>query len=299
MAPALAPDYFVGFDVSDDDKPFLLDVLAHPGTPWEEKVVVSDICLFSGFEDWYLKLECAASIRDNCPPPAPEFDARDVLAFVPRPTKAALANEELRKGWAATDQSIKNLSAMLRVHRSGLTASPQPVEKEERVIKREGGLKRERDDDATEAPRRVKQQRTAPKATSHYFAPPGHEQAQQQSASTSPAGSEQPDPSAILRHGIATPRNSPRKSNNPESANASASGPSESSSSIQTAASQANGGNDDIAGDLKGNGPQTARDLRAEKSSWPTRLSPSPSPSPTTSSGPLFPLDLSHVKSEE
>ncbi|KAF3806624.1 hypothetical protein GCG54_00004256 [Colletotrichum gloeosporioides] len=223
MAPALAPDYFVGFDVSDDDKPFLLDVLAHPGTPWEEKMVVSDICLFSGFEDWYLKLECAASIRDNRPPSASELDARDVLAFVLRPTKAAVANEELRKGWAATDQSIKNLSAMLRVHRSGLTASPQPVEKEERVIKREGGLKRERDDDATEAPRRVKRQRTAPKATSHYFAPPGDEHAQQQSASTSPAGSEQPDPSAILRHGIATPRNSPRKSSNPESANASAS----------------------------------------------------------------------------
>ncbi|KAF0332653.1 hypothetical protein GQ607_000669 [Colletotrichum asianum] len=223
MAPALAPDHFVGFDVSDDDKSFLLDALAHPGTPWEEKVVVSDICLFSGFEDWYLKLECAASIRDNRPPAASELDARDVLAFVPRPTKTALANEELRKGWAATDQSIKNLSAMLRVHRSGLTASPQPVEKEERVIKREGVLKRERDDDATEAPRRVKRQRTAPKATSHYFAPPGDEQAQQQSASTSPAGSEQPDPSAILRHGIATPRNSPRKSNNPEPANASAS----------------------------------------------------------------------------
>ncbi|KAI8313666.1 hypothetical protein K4K59_004193 [Colletotrichum sp. SAR11_240] len=73
-------------------------------------MVVSDICLFSGFEDWYLKLECAASIRDNRHPPASKLDARDIVDFVPRPTKAAPANKELRKGWATTDQSIKNLA---------------------------------------------------------------------------------------------------------------------------------------------------------------------------------------------
>ncbi|KAK1840045.1 methyl-binding domain-containing protein 4 [Colletotrichum chrysophilum] len=63
-----------------------------------EKMVVSDICLFSGFEDCYLKLECAASIRDNRQPPASKLDARDIMDFVSRPTKAAPANKELHKG---------------------------------------------------------------------------------------------------------------------------------------------------------------------------------------------------------
>ncbi|KAL0939207.1 methyl-CpG binding domain-containing protein 4 [Colletotrichum truncatum] len=212
MAHALADDLFVGFDVSDYDKPFLLDVLAAPGTPWEEKLAVYDLCLFSGFEDWHLMLECAASIRERSPA-ASNLDARDVLAFVPRANEATLADEKLRKGWAATDQSIKNLAALLRAHRSGIIAEQPVVRGVERIIKREGVSKREREDDAVEAePRqRVKRQRTAPKpSTSHYFAHSADEQAPQQSASPA-ASSVQTSTSAIVRNGIATPRSTPRK----------------------------------------------------------------------------------------
>ncbi|TDZ24436.1 hypothetical protein Cob_v002608 [Colletotrichum orbiculare MAFF 240422] len=136
MTLSTADDVFVGFDVSDKDKPFLMDVLAHPGTPLAERLTVYDVCLFSGFEDWHLLLERAATIKDSRPA-ASELEARDLLAFVPKATEAARGDERLRKGWEATDQSIKNLSNLLRVHRTGVSVqSVEPVEPERRVLRR-------------------------------------------------------------------------------------------------------------------------------------------------------------------
>ncbi|KZL76024.1 methyl-CpG-binding domain-containing protein 4 [Colletotrichum tofieldiae] len=228
---ALADDIFVGFDVSDGDKPFLLNVLLAPGTPWDEKLAIYDLGLFSGYEDWNLMLESAASMKEKDLARSP-LDARDILAYIPRVKEATLAAEKLRQGWAATDQSIKNLAALLRVHRSGHAAvesQPQPQPqlqsaaiKKERVIKREAvapkrGREDGEDEEETEPKQRVKRHRTAPKpSTSHYFAPPADEQSPRtspelQSATPSPAGTPQTVTSAVIRNGIATPNPTPRK----------------------------------------------------------------------------------------
>ncbi|TDZ29910.1 Pyroglutamyl-peptidase 1 [Colletotrichum spinosum] len=142
MTLSTADDVFVGFDVSDKDKPFLMDVLAHPGTPLAERLTIYDVCLFSGFEDWHLLLERAATIKDSRPA-ASELEARDLLAFVPKVTEAARSDERLRKGWEVTDQSIKNLSNLLRVHRTGVSVqSVEPVEPERQVLRPAGVLYR-------------------------------------------------------------------------------------------------------------------------------------------------------------
>ncbi|TID04703.1 Methyl-CpG-binding domain protein 4 [Colletotrichum higginsianum] len=236
---ALASDIFVGFDVSDKDKPFMLDVLLAHGTPWDEKLAIYDLGLFSGYEDWNLMLESAASIKEADLARSP-LDARDILAYIPRVKEATLAAEKLRQGWAATDQAIKNLAALLRVHRSGLAAVPRPRSqsqsqsrpaaiKRERVIKREAASvapKRGREvvEDGNEAePRqRAKRQRSATKSsTSHYFAPSTNQHSPrtgtststgQQPATPSPADTAQTGgTSALICHGIATPNPTPRK----------------------------------------------------------------------------------------
>ncbi|TDZ53098.1 Methyl-CpG-binding domain protein 4 [Colletotrichum trifolii] len=217
MTLSTADDVFVGFDVSDKDKPFLMDVLAHSGTPLAERLTIYDVCLFSGFEDWHLLLERAATIKDSRPA-ASELEARDLLAFVPKVTEAARSDERLRKGWEATDQSIKNLSNLLRVHRTGVSVqSVEPVEPERRVLRREV-VKREREhDEAEDEPRqRFKRQRTVAKlSTSHYFAHSADEQAVQRTRRQSPspahATGTEAGTSAVLRNGITTPRNTPRK----------------------------------------------------------------------------------------
>ncbi|KAK1514595.1 methyl-CpG binding domain-containing protein 4 [Colletotrichum costaricense] len=228
MAHALADDVFVGFDVPEIDKPFLLDVLAAPGTPWDEKLAIYDVGLFSGYEDWNLMLESAASLKEQSPARSP-LDAQDLLAFVPRVKEATLAADKLRQGWAATDQSIKKLATLLLVHRSGTVAAPQPaVIKRERVIKREGVSRRGRDDeeeiedeDAQSNNQRVKRRKVASKSsTSHYFAPPAAEQSpriqpEQPSSSSSPSPLASDEARAytpaVLRNGIATPNITPRK----------------------------------------------------------------------------------------
>ncbi|KAK1711450.1 methyl-CpG binding domain-containing protein 4 [Colletotrichum lupini] len=228
MAHALADDVFVGFDVPEIDKPFLLDVLAAPGTPWDEKLAIYDVGLFSGYEDWNLMLESAASLKEQSPARSP-LDAQDLLAFVPRVKEATLAADKLRQGWAATDQSIKKLATLLLVHRSGTVAAPQPaVIKRERVIKREGVSRRGRDDeeeiedeDAQPNNQRVKRRKVASKSsTSHYFAPPAAEQSpriqpEQPSSSSSPSPLASDEARAytpaVLRNGIATPNITPRK----------------------------------------------------------------------------------------
>ncbi|OHW95764.1 methyl-binding domain-containing protein 4 [Colletotrichum incanum] len=230
---ALADDIFVGFDVSDEDKPFLLNVLLAPGTPWDEKLAIYDLGLLSGYEDWNLMLESAASMKERDLARSP-LDARDILAYIPRVKEATLAAEKSRQGWAATDQSIKNLAALLRVHRSGHAAvepHPQPQAhpqfqsaaiKRERIIKREvvvpkRGREDDEDEEETEPKQRVKRHRTAPKpSTSHYFAPPADEQSsrtspEQQLATPSPADTAQTVTSALIRNGIATPNPTPRK----------------------------------------------------------------------------------------
>ncbi|KAK1687686.1 hypothetical protein BDP55DRAFT_83750 [Colletotrichum godetiae] len=311
MAHALADNVFVGFDVSEIDKPFLLDVLAAPGTPWDEKLAIYDLGLFSGYEDWNLMLESAASIKEQSPARSP-LDAQDLLAFVPRVKEAALAAAKLRQGWAATDQSIKKLATLLRVHRSGIVAEPQPaVIKRERIIKREGVSKRGQDDeededeDAQPNNQRVKRRRVAPKpSTSHYFAPSAAEQStriqsKQPSSSSSPFVSDavRAYTPAVIRNGIATPNITPRKQSLEIEAPNDTTGqtPKESTSEAQNAACAARGANDDDAGALKASGPQTARDLRVETPSWP---SPPSSPSPMNSSESLSPEDLSRIKSE-
>ncbi|KAK1451859.1 methyl-CpG binding domain-containing protein 4 [Colletotrichum melonis] len=228
MAHALADDVFVGFDVPEIDKPFLLDVLAAPGTPWDEKLAIYDVGLFSGYEDWNLMLESAASLKEQSPARSP-LDAQDLLAFVPRVKEATLAADKLRQGWAATDQSIKKLATLLLVHRSGTVTAPQPaVIKRERVIKREGVSRRGRDDeeeiedeDAQPNNQRVKRRKVASKSsTSHYFAPPAAEQSpriqpEQPSSSSSPSPLASDEARAytpaVLRNGIATPNITPRK----------------------------------------------------------------------------------------
>ncbi|KAK1513134.1 methyl-CpG binding domain-containing protein 4 [Colletotrichum tamarilloi] len=222
MAHALADD------VPETDKPFLLDVLAAPGTPWDEKLAIYDVGLFSGYEDWNLMLESAASLKEQSPARSP-LDAQDLLAFVPRVKEATLAADKLRQGWAATDQSIKKLATLLLVHRSGTVAAPQPaVIKRERVIKREGVSRRGRDDeeeiedeDAQPNNQRVKRRKVASKSsTSHYFAPPAAEQSpriqpEQPSSSSSPSPLASDEARAytpaVLRNGIATPNITPRK----------------------------------------------------------------------------------------
>lgn len=306
MTHALADDIFVGFDVSEDDKPFLFDVLAAPGGPWDEKLAIYDLGLFSGYEDWNLLLECAASLKEKTPARS-QLDARDILAFVPRVKEATLAGEKLRQGWAATDQSIKNLAALLRVHRSGTVVEPQPAAiKQERVVEREGVPKRAREDDEVEEaqPKRVKRQKTAPKPSrSHYFAQPADEQlprrrTQEQLASTSAASTAQTGTSAIVRNGIATPNATPRKQSHESDAPKEHTTGKDPLQSIdaQNARLTANGANDDSSGALKANGPQIARDLRAETPSWPT---PRSTPSPMNSSELLSPEDLSRVKFED
>ncbi|KXH60086.1 methyl-CpG binding domain-containing protein 4 [Colletotrichum salicis] len=264
MAHALADDVFVGFDVSEIDKPFLLDVLAAPGTPWDEKLAIYDLGLFSGYEDWNLMLESAASIKDQSPARSP-LDAQDLLAFVPRVKEAALAAAKLRQGWAATDQSIKKLATLLRVHRSGIVAEPQPaVIKRERIIKREVVSKRGRDDeeddedeDAQPNNQRVKRRRVAPKpSTSHYFAPSAAEQSpriqpEQPSSSSSPLVSDavRAYTPAVIRNGIATPIITPRKQSLETEAPNDTTGqtPKESTSEAQNAAySQGSSGRDAI-----------------------------------------------------
>ncbi|OHE96925.1 methyl-CpG binding domain-containing protein 4 [Colletotrichum orchidophilum] len=224
MAHTLADDVFVGFDVPEVDKPFLLDVLAAPGTPWDEKLAVYDLGLFSGYEDWNLMLESAASIKEQSPISSP-LDARDLLAFVPRVKDATLAADKLRQGWAATDQSIKKLATLLRVHRSGIAVEPQPAAiKRERILKREGVTKRGREDeeenddeDAQPNNQRVKRRRIAPKpSTSHYFAPPAGEQSprnrpEQPAPSPFAADAARAYTPAVIRNGIATPNVTPRK----------------------------------------------------------------------------------------
>ncbi|KAK1545593.1 methyl-CpG binding domain-containing protein 4 [Colletotrichum paranaense] len=228
MAHALADDVFVGFDVPEIDKPFLLDVLAAPGTPWDEKLAIYDVGLFSGYEDWNLMLESAASLKEQSPARSP-LDAQDLLAFVPRVKEATLAADKLRQGWAATDQSIKKLATLLLVHRSGTVTAPQPaVIKRERVIKREGVSRRGRDDeeeiedeDAQPNNQRVKRRKVASKSsTSHYFAPSAAEQSpriqpEQPSSSSSPSPLASDEARAytpaVLRNGIATPNITPRK----------------------------------------------------------------------------------------
>ncbi|KAK1989810.1 methyl-CpG binding domain-containing protein 4 [Colletotrichum falcatum] len=222
---ALADDIFTGFDVSDDDKPFLLGVLRAPGTPLEEKLAIYDLGLLSGYEDWNLMLESAAAMKARDLARSP-LDARDILAYIPRVKEATLAAAELRQGWAATDRSIKNLSALLRVHRPGHAVEPQPRHpsqpaaiKRERAVKREVAVpKRRRDDDDNdneiEPKHRVKRPRSTPKpSTSHYFA---HEQSprtgpEQQTATPSPADTAQIVTPALIRNGIATPNPTPRK----------------------------------------------------------------------------------------
>ncbi|KAK1729289.1 methyl-CpG binding domain-containing protein 4 [Colletotrichum acutatum] len=228
MAHALADDVFVGFDVPEIDKPFLLDVLAAPGTPWDERLAIYDVGLFSGYEDWNLMLESAASLKEQSPTRSP-LDAQDLLAFVPRVKEATLAADKLRQGWAATDQSIKKLATLLRVHRSGIVAAPQPaVIKWERIIKRECVFKRVRDDeeevedeDAQPNNQRVKRRKVALKSsTSHYFAPPAAEQSpriqpEQPSSSSSPAplasDAARAYTPAVIHNGYATPNITPRK----------------------------------------------------------------------------------------
>ncbi|KAK2022821.1 methyl-CpG binding domain-containing protein 4 [Colletotrichum zoysiae] len=224
---ALADDIFAGFDVSDDDKPFLLSVLRAPGTPWEEKLAIYDLGLLSGYEDWNLMLENAAAMKDRDLTRSP-LDAQDILAYIPRVKEATLADAKLRQGWAATDQSIKNLAALLRVHRPGHAVESQPQHPSQpTAIKRERAIKREiappkrgreddedDDDDETEPKRRVKRPRTAPKpSTSHYFADeqPPRTNPEQQTATPSSADTSHIVTSALISNGIATPNPTPRK----------------------------------------------------------------------------------------
>ncbi|KAF9879147.1 methyl-CpG binding domain-containing protein 4 [Colletotrichum karsti] len=319
MARPLAQDFFVGFDVSDHDKAFLLEILTNPGTPLEEKVAIYETCLFSGFQDWQLMLERAASIRKNNPPPASELDARDVLAYVQRPSEDTLADERVREAWAATDQSIKKLAAMVPAREPVTTQPPADVPRpsnatpadegtrepwaatnesirklvallqepaivnheDHQIIKREGVAKREREDDAQD--KRVKRRRTASsKATSHYFAQPADEQPSQQPASPAAGNVQAGGTSAVLRNGIATPRSSSHKSTEIEAAGDGPSDPLQARNAANIAGSS-NGGNDDIAGDLKVNGPRTARALRANvPTRRSTRLAPSPSLTPSS-----------------
>ncbi|KAK0377673.1 methyl-CpG binding domain-containing protein 4 [Colletotrichum limetticola] len=259
MAHALADDVFVGFDVPEIDKPFLLDVLAAPGTPWDEKLAIYDVGLFSGYEDWNLMLESAASLKEQSPARSP-LDAQDLLAFVPRVKEATLAADKLRQGWAATDQSIKKLATLLLVHRSGTVTAPQPaVIKRERVIKREGVSRRGRDDeeeiedeDAQPNNQRVKRRKVASKSsTSHYFAPPAAEQSpriqpEQPSSSSSPSPLASDEARAytpaVLRNGIATPNITPRKQSleNEAPNDTTGNSPKESISEAQNAACAAN-----------------------------------------------------------
>ncbi|KAK1975273.1 methyl-CpG binding domain-containing protein 4 [Colletotrichum cereale] len=208
----------------------LVSVLRAPGTPWDEKLAIYDLGLFSGYEDWNLMLESAASMKDRDMARSP-LDAQDILAYIPRVKEATLAAAKLRQGWAATDQSIKNLAALLRVYRPGHAVEPQPRHpsqpaaiKRERAIKREvAASKRGRqddednDDNQAEPKQRAKRSRTAPKpSTSHYFAPRADEQSprtspNQQAATPSPIDTAQAVTSVLIRNGIATPDPTPRK----------------------------------------------------------------------------------------
>ncbi|GKT41938.1 methyl-CpG-binding domain protein 4 [Colletotrichum spaethianum] len=282
---ALAEDIFVGFDVSDEDKPFLLNVLLAPGTPWDEKLAIYDLGLFSGYEDWNLMLESAASLKEKDLARSP-LDARDILAYIPRVKETTLAAEKLRQGWAATDQSIKNLAALLRVHRSGHTVEPQPrppsqpaVIKRERVVKREvvapkRGREEEDDDEEAEPKQRVKRHRAAPKpSTSHYFAPLADEQLprtrpEQQSVTPSPVDTAQTVTSALIRNGIATPNPTPRKQSQeneaPKEGTTAGQDPLHPQVTTQNSGAAASETNDDNSGALKASGPQTAGSLRAQ-----------------------------------
>ncbi|EFQ29420.1 uncharacterized protein GLRG_04564 [Colletotrichum graminicola M1.001] len=316
MAPA--DDIFVGFDVSDDDKPFLLSVLRAPGTPLDEKLAIYDLGLLSGYEDWNLMLESAAAMKDRDLARSP-LDARDILAYIPRVKEATLAAAKLRQGWAATDQSIKNLTALLRVHRPSHAVEPQPpcpsqpaTIKRERAVKREVAVpKRGREDDEddddndTEPTHRAKRPRAAPKPSmSHYFADeqlPRTDSPEQQTATPSPDDTTQIVIPTLIRNGIATPNPTPRKQSQENEAIK------EGTTSVrgtlrandvktQMAGAAASKTNDDDSSALKASGPQTAGGLRAERPSWP---SPCNSPSPTNSSELLSPEELRRVKSEK
>lgn len=302
MANLRADDILSGFDVPDHDKQFLLEVLTHPGTPREEKLAIFDLSLLSGFEDWCLWLECAASIRDNTPRTS-ELDARDVLAFVPRVNEATRTDEEIRKGWAATDQSIKNLARLLRFQRSTITPEsqqPQPAASghEQPIVKKSAGNKRQRKDDPDDEAndhqrRRVKRQQTPKPSTSHYFAHATDDQSSQYQPLATPAPTHNAETrtSAVTRNGVTKLRRTPRnQAQNKAAMGASGSDPQHSASE----AGSTHGKNDD-AGALKAERPLTARDLRAKMRSWPTRRK---TPSPTTSSELSSPVDLSPVKSE-
>ncbi|KAK2009590.1 hypothetical protein LZ32DRAFT_661083 [Colletotrichum eremochloae] len=315
---ALADDIFVGFDVPDDDKPFLLSVLCAPGTPWDEKLAIYDLGLLSGYEDWNLMLESAAAMKDKDLARLP-LDARDILAYVPRVKEATLAAAKLRQGWTATDQSIKNLAALLRVHRPDHAVEPQPRHpsqpaaiKRERAIKREVAAPKRRrvddegdDDHQTEPKQQVKRHKATPKpSTSHYFA---DEQSpctstQQQTATPSPADTTQTVVTpALIRNGIATPNPTPCKQSQeneaPKKGITTGRGtlrPNDVKTPNYGAASSKTNGDNSSA--LKASSPQTAGGLRAEKPSWPSPLS---SPSPTNSSELLSPEELRRVKSEK
>ncbi|KAK2050329.1 hypothetical protein LZ31DRAFT_537764 [Colletotrichum somersetense] len=276
---ALADDIFAGFDVSDDDKPFLLGVLRAPGTPWEEKLAIYDLGLLSGYEDWNLMLESAAAMKDRDLTRSP-LDAQDILAYIPRVKEATLADAKLRQGWTATDQSIKNLAALLRVHRPGHAVESQPRHlSQPTAIKRERAIKREvpppkrgrvddedDDDDETEPKRRVKRPRTAPKpSTSHYFADeqPPRTNPEQQTATPSSADTSQIVTSALISNGIATPNPTPRKQSREtaalkEGTTTGRGTPRPNDVKTQNGGAAASKTNDENSSALKASGPQTA-----------------------------------------
>ncbi|KAF6822576.1 methyl-binding domain-containing protein 4 [Colletotrichum plurivorum] len=219
MANSLAYDVFEGFDVPDHEKEYLFEVLTAPNTPREEKLAIFDLSLLSGFEDWYLLLERAALIRERNPP-ASDLDARDLLAFVPRVDEATRIDEEIRQGWAATDQSIKNLTRLLQVHQSPVAAEPPsqhaPPRPRQPIVKKEAGNKRQRQDDpddeaSNQQKQRVKRQRAPKPSTSHYFAQAADGQSSQnQPLSTSATtNNARAGTSAVVRNGITTPRRTP------------------------------------------------------------------------------------------
>ncbi|OLN85347.1 Methyl-CpG-binding domain protein 4, partial [Colletotrichum chlorophyti] len=193
-------------------------------------LAIYDLGLLSGYEDWNLMLESAASMKQRTQLSS-QLDAQDLLAFVPRVEEATLARQKLHQGWAATDQSIRNLSALLRFHGPAITvaAAPQPVVRRERTFKRARARVEDEDedgDDADEAQlkQRVKRQKTVPKAsTSHYFAPAENEQSsnddsQEHSESPNPPAIVHSGSSALIHNGIATPSTTPRKQSHEDEA---------------------------------------------------------------------------------
>ncbi|KPM38961.1 hypothetical protein AK830_g7604 [Neonectria ditissima] len=111
--PRLGHDILYVFDVRQDSRDFLADVIESLGAPTETDELLRQ-SLMAGAEDWQNLVDCATSIRWLRGNNEQSLDGQDVLAYVWQIFNGINASSSLTGPWEQTDRLIAQARALER-----------------------------------------------------------------------------------------------------------------------------------------------------------------------------------------